>query len=141
MIGLNARSLRLGRWAWVALAPSLLMAQPAPTPAPAPPAAPAPQAAFEVYRLNDGRSFLGVGVKEIDEERAKALKLRDEYGVEVTNVEEDSPASKAGLKTGDVVLEYNGQRVEGTEQFVRFVRETPTGRTVKLLVSRAERSR
>jgi serine protease Do len=85
----------------------------------------------------DGRSYLGVGVKEIDAERAKVLKLREEYGVEVTSVEEEGPAAKAGLKTGDVVLEYNGQRVEGTEQFVRFVRETPTGRTVKLLVSRS----
>jgi serine protease Do len=79
---------------------------------------------------------LGVGVREIDAERAKILKLREEYGVEITRVEEESPASKAGLKVGDAVMEYNGQRVEGTEQFVRFVRETPVGRTAKLLVIR-----
>jgi len=83
-----------------------------------------------------GGSFLGVGVREVDSERAKALGLKDEYGVEITRVEEDSPASKASLKVGDVVLEFNGQRVEGTEQFVRVVRETPAGRTVKLLVHR-----
>jgi serine protease Do len=84
----------------------------------------------------DGRTFLGVAVLEIDTERSKALKLKDEYGVEVTRVEDDSPAAKAGLRVGDVVLEYNGQRVEGTEQFVRLVRETPAGRAVKLLISR-----
>jgi serine protease Do len=56
--------------------------------------------------------------------------------VEITRVEEASPAEKAGIKPGDVVLEYNGQRVEGMEQFGRLVRETPTGREVKLLVSR-----
>jgi serine protease Do len=83
-----------------------------------------------------GSSFLGVGVSEIDSERAKALNLKEERGVEVKNVDEDSPAAKAGVKVGDVVLEYNGQRVEGTEQFVRFVRETPVGRSVKLLISR-----
>jgi serine protease Do len=81
-------------------------------------------------------SFLGVGVQEINAERSKALKLKEEYGVEITRVDDDSPAAKAGLKVHDVVLEYNGQRVEGTEQFVRFVRETPAGRTVKLTINR-----
>ena len=56
--------------------------------------------------------------------------------MEITRVEEGSPADKAGFKKGDVVLEYHDQRVEGTEQFVRMVRETPAGRQVKLLVSR-----
>ncbi len=82
------------------------------------------------------RSFLGVGVTEIDSERAKALKLDEEHGVEVTKVVADSPAAKAGVKTGDVVLEYNGQKVVGTEQFVRLVRETPIGRSVRLLLGR-----
>jgi serine protease Do len=82
------------------------------------------------------RSFLGVGVAEISSERASALNLKEERGVEITRVEEDSPAAKAGLKVQDVVLEYNGHRVEGTEQFVRLVRETPQGRTARLLVSR-----
>ena len=54
-----------------------------------------------------------------------------------TRVEEDSPAEKAGLKKGDIVLEYNGQRVEGTEQFIRFVRETPPGRAVRLTIWRS----
>jgi serine protease Do len=83
-----------------------------------------------------GTSFLGVNVREIDSERAKELKLREEAGVEITRVEDDSPAAKAGLKVGDVISAYNGQRVEGIEQFSRFVRETPPGRDVKLQVSR-----
>jgi serine protease Do len=56
--------------------------------------------------------------------------------VEITRVEEGSPAEKAGVKPGDVVQEYNGQRVEGMEQFGRMVRETPSGREVKLTISR-----
>src|SRR5512139_2437444 len=67
---------------------------------------------------SSSRSYLGVGVAEINADRAKALKLKEERGVEITRVEDDSPAAKAGLKVGDVVLEYNGQRLEGTEQFV-----------------------
>lgn len=83
-----------------------------------------------------GGSFLGVGVAEITSNRARELKLREEHGVEITHLEDDSPAGKAGLKAGDVILEYNGQRVEGIEQFGRLVRETPAGREVKLLISR-----
>jgi len=98
---------------------------------PPPPAPPEPAIFFQ-----SGGTYLGVGVKEITAERAKALKLREEHGVEITMVEPDSPADKAGLKPGDVVLEYNGQRVEGTAQFVRLVRETPPGRTVRLTVFR-----
>ncbi len=83
-----------------------------------------------------GGSYLGVGVADINSDRVKALKLKEERGVEITRVEEDSPAAMAGLKVGDVVLEYNGERIEGTEQFVRMVRETPDGRQVRLQISR-----
>ena len=83
-----------------------------------------------------GGTYLGVNIAEIGDNRAKELKLKEDYGVEITRVEENSPAEKAGVKAGDVVLEYNGQRVEGMEQFGRMVRETPPGREVKLTVSR-----
>jgi len=83
-----------------------------------------------------GASFLGVNICEVDAERAKALKLPEERGVEITRVESDSPAEKAGLKVGDVVLEYSGERVQGMEQFGRMVRETPAGRRVTMQISR-----
>jgi serine protease Do len=86
--------------------------------------------------LTGSGSYLGVGVADVDAERVKSLKLKEERGVEITSVETDSPAAKAGLKTHDVVLEYNGQRVEGTEQFMRMVRETPLERQARLLISR-----
>lgn len=83
-----------------------------------------------------GTSYLGIGAVEITPERARALNLNQDRGVEVDHVEEDSPAAKAGMKQGDVVLEYNGEMVEGTEQFMRLVRETPAGRQVKVVVWR-----
>ena len=86
--------------------------------------------------LGGSGSYLGVGVAEVTPERAKALKLKEERGAEITSVEADSPAAKAGLKAHDVVLEYNGQRVEGIEQFTRMVRETPAERQVRLTISR-----
>ncbi len=111
----------------VALCPAQALQAVPPQPAPDGP---------KIMTLARGGSFLGVGVTEIDSERAKALNLREERGVEVTRLEEEGPAEKAGIKVGDVVLEYNGQRVDGTEQFVRLVRETPPGREVRIVVSR-----
>lgn len=83
-----------------------------------------------------GGTYLGIGVADVDAARAKDLRLAEERGVEVKSVTPDGPAAKAGVKEGDVVLEYNGQRVEGREQLLRMVRETPAGRQVKLLVWR-----
>src|SRR5580658_2244044 len=91
---------------------------------------------YEYHAGMPGGTFLGVSLEEVDAARARDLKLKETYGVEITRVEEASPAEKAGLKSGDVVLEYNGQRVEGMEQFGRLVHETPAGREAKLLISR-----
>ena len=84
-----------------------------------------------------GTSYLGIGVIEISPERARALNLREERGAEVAHVDPDGPAAKAGIKEGDVVLQYNGEPVAGVEQFTRMVRETPVGRQVKLVVWRS----
>jgi serine protease Do len=105
---------------------------------PAAPPDPASKARTPTHRvvLQRGGSYLGIGVAEITPERAKELHLKDERGIEVRCVDADSPAAKAGFKEGDVVLDYNGQRVEGGEQFMRLVRETPAGRSVPVLISR-----
>jgi membrane-associated protease RseP (regulator of RpoE activity) len=112
-------------------------AQPAPPVPPVPPTAgvmPPPQP-MNWYAAGKG-SYLGIGVQELNPESARKLKIAEPHGVQVTHVGEDSPAAKAGVQEEDVVLEFNGQRVEGVEQFVRLVRETPPGRTVKLLINR-----
>jgi len=80
--------------------------------------------------------YLGLAAQDITSDRAKALKLKEERGVEVTSVEPDTGAAKAGLKEGDVILEYNGQKVEGWEHLKRLVRETPIHRDVKLSIWR-----
>jgi len=84
----------------------------------------------------DGRGWLGVEIGEVTAEKAKDLKLAAQRGVVVMDVEPDGPAAKAGLKENDVITQYDGLVVEGTVQFRRLVRETPTGRTVALVVSR-----
>jgi membrane-associated protease RseP (regulator of RpoE activity) len=88
----------------------------------------------------DGGSWLGVETQEVTVEKAKELKLSTERGAVIEKVLEDSPAAKSGLKDGDVIMEINGQRVEGTVQFRRMIREIPAGRTVQLTVWRDGRS-
>ena len=82
------------------------------------------------------RSYLGVGVADVTDERTRALGLKEPQGVEVTSVADDSPAAKSGFRVGDVILEYNGQHVEGITQFVRMVQETPVGRKADMQVWR-----
>ena len=89
-----------------------------------------------VVSVSDRPAYLGIGAKDIDNDRANALKLKEVRGAEVTSVHDDSPAAKAGFKEGDVVLEYNGQTVEGSAQLTRMVHETPVGRQVKIVVWR-----
>jgi len=90
-----------------------------------------------VASVSSNSGYLGIGAQDLDAERAKALKLPEVRGAEIKNVIEDSPAAKAGFKEGDVVLEYNGQRVEGIDQLTRMVGETPAGRQVKVQVWRS----
>lgn len=89
-----------------------------------------------MFDLRTSKSFLGVGIVDIDRERAKELQLKEQRGVEVTRVEEGSPAVKAGIAVGDILLEFNGQKLESKEQLGRMVRETPVGRKVKILLFR-----
>jgi serine protease Do len=81
-------------------------------------------------------SFLGVAVTDIDPDRVGRLKLDEERGIEVTHVAENSPANKAGIEPGDVLLSYNGENILGSQQFVRLVQETPIGRKVRIQVWR-----
>lgn len=89
----------------------------------------------------DGQSWLGVHISDITAEKAKELKLAGEYGVLVEEVEEESPAAKAGLQAQDVILSFADERVRGAEQLGRLVRETPAGRTVNVQVSRDGQAR
>jgi len=86
--------------------------------------------------LGGGGSWLGVGVAEVTPEKVKELKLPAERGTLLGKIVPDSPAARAGLKENDVITEINGQRVEGSEQFRRMIREIPTGRTAQLSVWR-----
>jgi predicted metalloprotease with PDZ domain len=82
------------------------------------------------------QGYLGVDVADVDQEKAQALKLKEVRGAVITLIDHDAPAGKIGLKVNDVVLQLNGQTVEGAEQLRRMLREIPAGRKVSLEISR-----
>lgn len=84
-----------------------------------------------------GGAYLGVDTRDITADRMTDLKLKEEHGVEVTLVDQDAPAGKAGLKEHDVILNLNGSQVESVEQLRRMIHEIPPGRLVTLGISRA----
>lgn len=77
-------------------------------------------------------SYIGLSLSDVDAERAKAAKLDRERGVEVMRVQDGSPAERAGLHTGDILLSYNGEPILSGMQLRRLVAETPPGRKVRL---------
>ncbi len=83
-----------------------------------------------------GGAYLGVDTRDITPDRLSELKLKEEHGVEVTMVDQDAPAGKAGLKERDVILNLNGSQVESVEQLRRMIHEIPPGRVVTLGISR-----
>src|SRR5436309_13268894 len=83
-----------------------------------------------------GGSYLGVDTRDIRADRLSALKIKEEDGVEVTLVDQDAPAGKAGIREHDVILTLNGTQVESVEQLRRMIREIPPGRVVTLGISR-----
>jgi C-terminal processing protease CtpA/Prc len=82
------------------------------------------------------RGYLGVDLSDVDQEKAQALKLKEVRGALITLIDHDAPAGKCGLKVNDVVLQLNGQNVEGAEQLRRILREGPAGRKISMEISR-----
>jgi membrane-associated protease RseP (regulator of RpoE activity) len=82
------------------------------------------------------QGYMGVLVGDVDNDSAPKLKLKEVRGAVITLIDHDAPAAQAGLRVNDVVLEVNGQVIEGAEQFGRILREIPAGRKVTLVFSR-----
>ena len=81
-----------------------------------------------------GKARIGVQVQDVTKELAEQLGLDDTAGALVAEVLEGSPAERAGIERGDVILEANRQPVENAAAFVRVVRAAEPGKSVLLLV-------
>jgi membrane-associated protease RseP (regulator of RpoE activity) len=89
-----------------------------------------------LLHTTSSQGYLGVDLADVDQEKAQALKLKEVRGAVITLIDHDAPAGQIGLKVNDVVLQLNGQDVEGAEQLRRMLKEIPAGRKVSLEFSR-----
>lgn len=83
-----------------------------------------------------GGGYLGVYLEEVTPERTKELGLQEERGAIVMKVVASGPAEKAGLKENDVIVSFNGRRVDSVRELQRLMSETPPDRTVQIEVIR-----
>lgn len=86
--------------------------------------------------FSGGGAYLGVEILDVDGERASELGMSRAYGVYIDGVVDGEPAAEAGIEEGDVVVAWNGERVESVAGLRRLVSETPPGRVVDLTVLR-----
>ncbi|MEO0128789.1 MAG: DegQ family serine endoprotease [candidate division WOR-3 bacterium] len=82
------------------------------------------------------RGYLGVYLEELTEDMKNALDLKSLDGVLVNEVIANSPADNAGIKEGDVIIEYDGQKVTDVQSFRIMVASTTPGKSVKLRLIR-----
>ena len=87
------------------------------------------------------RGWLGVTVQALNKELAESFELDTTQGALVNEVIEDSPADKAGLKRGDIIVEYDGKQVDELNDLPRLVAATPVDETVKVKVFRDGKER
>ena len=85
------------------------------------------------------RGWLGVSIQEVTSDLAEEFGVKDLKGALVSGVMKGSPAEKAGIKQGDVILQYNGKTVEDTGHLRNMVSQTPVGSTVKVNILRQKK--
>ena len=85
------------------------------------------------------RSYLGVMLQDIDRNLAEAYKLDKPEGSLITQVAPNSPAEKAGFRSGDVILKYNGSPISRTSELLNYLNRTQPNQSVKLEVLRDDK--
>jgi len=82
------------------------------------------------------RGWLGVSIQKVTPEIAEALGIEKGQGALIANVNEGSPADQAGIKVGDVIVEYDGKKIRDPNELPILVARTQVGKTVKATVLR-----
>jgi serine protease Do len=85
------------------------------------------------------RGWLGVRIQDVTEEIAEVEKLDEPRGALVASVAENSPSEKAGIKAGDIILEFNGVKINQMKELPAIVAKTKVGKNVKVKIWRNQR--
>ena len=87
------------------------------------------------------RSYLGVSLQDIDRNLAESYKLSKPEGSLITQVAPNSPAARAGLRAGDVILKYNGTPISRTSELLNYLNRSVPNQTIQLEVLRDDKRR
>jgi S1-C subfamily serine protease len=93
-------------------------------------------AQFFVGGASSRLGYLGVDVRDVTPDQVNVLKVHDVHGAEIIMVDHDAPAGKCGLHEHDVILQMNGQAIDGREQVRKMLHEIAPGKTLQLIISR-----
>ena len=85
---------------------------------------------------SQGPGYLGIMVRDVTDAEVGTLHLKSAHGAEVTMVDHDGPAGKAGLRAHDVITSVNGLPVDDEDSLHRILHDLQPGRTVSLIVCR-----
>jgi len=85
------------------------------------------------------RGWLGVRIQDVSQEIADVEKLDEPRGALVASVAENSPSDKAGIKAGDIILEFNGVKINQMKELPAIVAKTKVGKKVKVKVWRNQK--
>ena len=85
------------------------------------------------------RGWLGVRIQKVTKEIAEVEKLEDPTGALIASVSEKSPAAKAGIKAGDIILEFDGKKVDTMRTLPKLVAETEVGKRVIVKIWRNQK--
>jgi serine protease Do len=82
------------------------------------------------------RGWLGVAIQKVTPEIAKNFGLKESEGALVSDVMEQSPAEKAGIKRGDIIISFNGKKIKDMDMLPRLVGGTEIGKQAKVVIIR-----
>ena len=88
------------------------------------------------WTFEGGGSYLGVQTQEVSKENFSKLGLREVRGVAVEKVIDNSPAQRAGLQDGDVIVKFNGEEITSTRKLTRLIGEVAPDHQARLTVLR-----
>ena len=84
----------------------------------------------------ESRKFIGIYLEELNEELSAYFGLKDGVGILISRIEEGSPAEKADLKVGDLVISADGKRVQSIENLIGLIQDKEKGSTIRLEILR-----
>jgi membrane-associated protease RseP (regulator of RpoE activity) len=91
-----------------------------------------------VTTTHSTQGWLGVSVQDMSAKQAKKMKVKTEEGAVVTEVHKKSPAEKAGIHEDDIIVEFNGKKIEDVEDLQKAVRKAEPGKEATVVVLRQD---